>query len=46
MLKVDGLRVFATSCHHIACIDQAAIASFEVEKREQIGCESLAKVGG
>ena len=46
VLKVDGLRGFATSCHHIACIDQVAEARFEVEKRVQNGCEKMAKVGG
>jgi hypothetical protein len=39
MLKVDGLRGFANSCHHIALIDQVAEANFEVEKRVQKGCK-------
>ena len=46
MLKVDGLRGFATSCHHLASIDQVAETHFEVEERVQNGCERSAKVGG
>jgi len=46
VLQVDGLRGFATSYHHIACIEQVAEAHFEVEKRVQNGCVKMAKVGG
>ena len=46
MLRVNGLRGYATSCHHIAFIDQVAIAAFELEKRVKNGCERSAKVGG
>ncbi len=39
MLKVVGVRGFATSCHHIAFIDQVAEASFEAEKRCKTGAK-------
>lgn len=39
MLKVDGVRGFATSCHHIAFIGHVAEATFETEKRCKTGAK-------